>query len=75
MSLEPAVLQLITVYGAIAVVYLLVIPFIAMQYINRRWNESSGWEKILMFFLAFFFFPGMILVGPFLNFRPQQRSV
>ncbi|MGK7907091.1 MAG: NAD(P)H-quinone oxidoreductase subunit L [Synechococcus sp.] len=67
-------LLLIGTYLAIAGAYLLVFPFFVANYVDKRWNTSGGWEKILMFFCVFFFFPGIILVAPFLNFRPQRRS-
>jgi NAD(P)H-quinone oxidoreductase subunit L len=28
-----------------------------------------------MYFLVFFFFPGLILFSPFLNFRPKKRQI
>jgi NAD(P)H-quinone oxidoreductase subunit L len=28
-----------------------------------------------MYFLVFFFFPGMILLSPFLNLRPKRREI
>lgn len=63
------------IYGGLAFVYLVVVPIFAMLYIDRRWYSSSGWEKIFMFFLAFFFFPGTIVFGPLLNLRPQRRTL
>ncbi|WP_017328244.1 NAD(P)H-quinone oxidoreductase subunit L [Synechococcus sp. PCC 7336] len=66
---------LAALYAALAGIYLVVIPLFAMYYLQLRWNVSSGWEKGLMFFLVFFCFPGTILLGPFLNFRPQQRPL
>jgi NAD(P)H-quinone oxidoreductase subunit L len=46
-----------------------------MFYVDKRWAPSSSWEKVLMFFLVFLFFPGFILLGPFYNFRPKLRSL
>ncbi len=68
-------LLVLALYVGFAGLYLLVIPFITMRYVDQRWNDSGSWEKVWMFFLVFFFFPGMILLGPFANFRPQERSL
>lgn len=62
-------------YAALAVLYLLVLPFLFLVYVDKRWNYSGAWEKVLMFFLVLFFFPGMVLVAPFMTFRPKPRSI
>jgi|FaiFalDrversion3_1042247.scaffolds.fasta_scaffold18318_2 NAD(P)H-quinone oxidoreductase subunit L len=62
-------------YGALAALYLLVLPFLSLVYVDKRWNCSGAWEKVLMFFLVLFFFPGMVLVAPFMTFRPKPRSL
>jgi NAD(P)H-quinone oxidoreductase subunit L len=36
---------------------------------------ASSIERLMMYFLVFFFFPGMLLLSPFLNFRPKRREV
>ncbi|WP_390883554.1 NAD(P)H-quinone oxidoreductase subunit L [Kovacikia minuta] len=28
-----------------------------------------------MYFLVFLFFPGLLLLSPFLNFRPKRRQI
>ena len=68
-------LMLIGTYLGLAGAYLLVIPFIVANYVDKRWNSSGGVEKILIFFAVFFFFPGIILVAPFINYRPKRRSL
>ena len=68
-------LMLIGTYLGLAGAYLLVIPFIVANYVDKRWNTSGGFEKILIFFAVFFFFPGIILVAPFINYRPKRRSI
>ena len=66
---------LAALYAALAGAYLLVFPFIFILYVQGRWHSSSGWEKLLIFFGVFFFFPGIILLGPFVNYRPQRRTL
>ncbi|MEM9567505.1 MAG: NAD(P)H-quinone oxidoreductase subunit L [Cyanobacteria bacterium P01_E01_bin.34] len=68
-------LMLIGTYLGLAGAYLLVIPFIVANFVDKRWTTSGGFEKILLFFAVFFFFPGIILVAPFINYRPKRRSI
>jgi NAD(P)H-quinone oxidoreductase subunit L len=55
--------------------YLLVIPAIAFFYLKQRWYVASSVERVLMYFFVFLFFPGLVLLSPFLNFRPQRRQI
>ena len=62
-------------YLSLSVLYLLVIPAVVYYYLNTRWYVASSWERGFMYFLMSFFFPGMLLLSPFLNFRPQRRTL
>ncbi len=73
--MDTTTLSVFAAYGLLAGLYLLVIPAIGLIYVDRRWHSSSAWEKVVMFFVVFFFFPGMLLVSPFINVRPQPRSL
>lgn len=55
--------------------YLLVIPVLTYWYLAKRWYIASSFERAFMYFLVFFFFPGLLLLSPFLNFRPQPRQI
>jgi NAD(P)H-quinone oxidoreductase subunit L len=55
--------------------YLLVIPVLTYWYLTKRWYVASSLERAFMYFLVFFFFPGLLLLSPFLNFRPQPRQI
>jgi NAD(P)H-quinone oxidoreductase subunit L len=55
--------------------YLLVVPAGVYAYLNSRWYVASSIERLLMYFLVFFFFPGLLLLAPLLNFRPKRRSI
>jgi NAD(P)H-quinone oxidoreductase subunit L len=55
--------------------YLLVIPGLLYWYLNKRWYVASSFERAFMYFLVFFFFPGLLLLSPFLNFRPKLRQI
>jgi NAD(P)H-quinone oxidoreductase subunit L len=63
------------IYLSLSVLYLLVIPAVVYFYLNTRWYVASSWERGFMYFLMTFFFPGMLLLSPFLNFRPQRRTL
>ena len=49
--------------------YLVVMPLALFFWMNRRWHVMAKIERLFVFGLVFFFFPGMILFAPFLNFR------
>ncbi|HEY9622664.1 MAG TPA: NAD(P)H-quinone oxidoreductase subunit L [Crinalium sp.] len=55
--------------------YLVVLPAIAFFYLKNRWYTASSVERLLMYFVVFFLFPGLALLSPILNFRPQKRQV
>lgn len=63
------------IYLSLSVLYLLVIPAVVYYYLNTRWYVASSWERGFMYFMMTFFFPGMLLLSPFLNFRPQRRTL
>lgn len=62
-------------YLVLAIAFLVVIPAGVYYYLNKRWYVASSLERGFMYFLVFFFFPGLLLLAPFLNFRPQRREV
>ena len=53
--------------------YLVVMPLAVYAYLNKRWYVAGSIERLIMYFMVFFFFPGMLLLSPFLNFRPYRR--
>lgn len=62
-------------YLSLSGLYLLVIPGGVYFYLNQRWYVASSFERGFMYFLVFFSFPGMLLLSPFLNFRPRRRQL
>lgn len=72
---NPNLLITIVLYLALAGAYLLVLPAALYAYMNSRWYVASSFERAFMYFLVFFLFPGLILLAPFLNFRPQPRKI
>lgn len=62
-------------YLALAGAYLLVVPLTTLFYLKLRWYTASSFERGFMYFLVFFFFPGLIVLGPFVNFRPRRRQI
>ncbi|HAC65472.1 MAG TPA: NAD(P)H-quinone oxidoreductase subunit L [Cyanothece sp. UBA12306] len=62
-------------YLSLSVLYLLIMPGLVYFYLSSRWYVASSWERGFMYFLMFFFFPGILLLSPILNFRPQRREL
>lgn len=62
-------------YLVLSGVYLLVVPAALYFYLQKRWYVASSFERAFMYFLVFFFFPGLLLLSPFLNFRPKRRQI
>ncbi len=62
-------------YLLLAGAYLLVVPALTYLYLKSRWYVASSLERGFMYFLVFFFFPGLLLLSPFLNFRPKRRQI
>jgi len=71
MSVPLVLLAYLAVGGA----YLVVLPGITFFYLKQRWYIASSIERVLMYFLVFLLFPGLLLLSPFLNFRPDKRSL
>lgn len=62
-------------YLALAVAFLLVFPAGVYFYLGKRWDKASSIERLLMYFLVFLFVPGMLLLAPVINLRPQPRVI
>jgi NAD(P)H-quinone oxidoreductase subunit L len=62
-------------YLALAGAYLLVVPVALLFYLNLRWYVVSSVERTFMYFLVFLFFPGLLVLSPFINLRPRPRKI
>ncbi|MDH6061228.1 NAD(P)H-quinone oxidoreductase subunit L [Chrysosporum bergii ANA360D] len=62
-------------YLALAGAYLLVIPVVVMVYLKQRWYVATSIERTIMYFMVFFFLPGLLLLSPFVNLRPRPRQI
>ncbi|MBD2778318.1 NAD(P)H-quinone oxidoreductase subunit L [Iningainema tapete] len=62
-------------YLVLAGAYLLVMPAAVLLYLQQRWYVATSFERGFMYFLVFFFFPGLLLLSPIMNFRPQRRKI
>ncbi|MGA7937720.1 MAG: NAD(P)H-quinone oxidoreductase subunit L [Kovacikia sp.] len=62
-------------YLVLAGAFLIAIPAVLYFYLKTRWYVASSFERGFMYFLVFLFFPGLLLLSPFLNFRPRRRAV
>jgi NAD(P)H-quinone oxidoreductase subunit L len=63
------------VYVAVGGAYLVVLPALLIFYLKQRWYTARSIERLLMYFMVFLLFPGLLLLSPFLNFRPQPRQM
>lgn len=63
------------VYLSLAGAFLLVVPLGIYIYLEKRWYVAGSVERLLMYGLVFLFFPGMLLLSPLLNFRPERRTI
>jgi NAD(P)H-quinone oxidoreductase subunit L len=71
--LSPETTLAALLYLSLGGLYLVVIPAAVYFYLNSRWYVVSSFERAFMYFLVFFFFPGLLVLSPFLNFRPKRR--
>jgi NAD(P)H-quinone oxidoreductase subunit L len=62
-------------YLILAGAYLLVVPVAVLFYLKQRWYVATSIERGFMYFLVFFFFPGLLVLSPFVNLRPQPRKI
>ena len=63
------------IYLVLSGTYLLVLPGLVYLYLNKRWYSASSIERLIMYLFVFLSFPGMILLSPFLNFRPKRSDI
>jgi NAD(P)H-quinone oxidoreductase subunit L len=73
-ALEASTLLGLATYATLGGLYLVVVPLALMFYIQRRFYVASSIERLGLYSLVLVFFPGMLLLSPFLNFRPQRRE-
>ncbi len=62
-------------YLVLSGTYLVVLPALVYFYLKNRWYTATSVERLLMYLFVFLCFPGMLLLSPFLNFRPKPRKV
>jgi NAD(P)H-quinone oxidoreductase subunit L len=68
-------MEVALLYLALGGAYLVVVPLIIFFYLQARWYVATSFERGFMYFLVFFFFPGLLVLSPFLNFRPKRRTI
>ncbi len=68
-------MEALVTYTILGGTYLIVVPALLMFYFKLRWFKTGSFERAFICFMAFFFFPGLILLSPFLNFRPEARKL
>ncbi|MFM7447916.1 MAG: NAD(P)H-quinone oxidoreductase subunit L [Leptolyngbyaceae cyanobacterium] len=68
-------MEVALLYLVLAGAYLVGVPLLIYFYLQARWYVASSFERGFMYFLVFFFFPGLLLLAPFLNLRPKRRAI
>lgn len=74
LTLDTDSLITVALYAVLGGSYLLVFPIFTLLYLNRRWYTATSIERLAMYSAVFFFFPGLLLMSPFINYRPQRLS-
>ncbi|NET09222.1 MAG: NAD(P)H-quinone oxidoreductase subunit L [Merismopedia sp. SIO2A8] len=74
LSTDPDVLITVLLYLVLGGSYLIVFPILTLLYLNRRWYVASSVERLFMYFAVFLFFPGLLLLSPLINYRPQRSA-
>ncbi len=73
-SLSSESLLVIGAYLALGGAYLLVIPAALMAWMAKRWTVMGKLERTAIYGLVFLFFPGLIVLSPFVNLRLQGQG-
>jgi hypothetical protein len=60
--------------GVSFVLYFFIIPLVIYNYLRLRWYKRNMPETYFQFMLVFIFFPGMLLLAPFINFRRLPKD-
>ena len=74
-NLEIDTLITALLYLILSATYLLVLPSLIYFYLKTRWYVAGSVERLLIYFMVFLCFPGMLLLSPILNFRPKRRKL
>ncbi len=74
-SHNPKRMEIALLYLGLGGAYLLVVPLVLYVYLQNRWYVASSFERAFMYFMVFFFFPGLLVLAPFLNLRPKRRQI
>ncbi len=73
-SLSSESLLVIGAYMALGSAYLLVVPAALMAWMAKRWTVMGKLERTAVYGLVFLFFPGLIVLAPFVNLRLQGQG-
>nr|YP_002048679.1 NADH dehydrogenase subunit; NdhL [Paulinella chromatophora]B1X3F0.1 RecName: Full=NAD(P)H-quinone oxidoreductase subunit L, organellar chromatophore; AltName: Full=NAD(P)H dehydrogenase I subunit L; AltName: Full=NDH-1 subunit L; AltName: Full=NDH-L [Paulinella chromatophora]ACB42469.1 NADH dehydrogenase subunit; NdhL [Paulinella chromatophora] len=65
---------LLLAYGVLGGLYLILVPLALYWWMNRRWYIMGKIERLFVYGLVFLFFPGLILLSPFLNMRLKGQG-
>jgi NAD(P)H-quinone oxidoreductase subunit L len=63
------------IYLALGGAYLVVLPALLLFYFKSRWYLAGSIERLFAYFFVFLLFPGLLILSPFVNIRPQPRQM
>jgi NAD(P)H-quinone oxidoreductase subunit L len=75
LSMQSMELFVAAEYLTLGGAYLVVLPVLLLFLLKARWYIAGSIERVFLYFLVFFFFPGLLLLAPFFNFRPERRTI
>ncbi|MFM7425798.1 MAG: NAD(P)H-quinone oxidoreductase subunit L [Elainella sp.] len=55
--------------------YLVVLPALLLLYFKSRWYTAGSVERLIAYFFVFLLFPGLLILSPFVNLRPEPRQL
>ncbi|BBL86659.1 NADH dehydrogenase subunit; NdhL (chromatophore) [Paulinella micropora] len=61
-------------YSILVGIYLIFVPFILYWWMNARWYTMGKFERLGVYGLVFLFFPGLIILSPFINLRLKGQG-
>ena len=68
-SISQETLLVLAAYVVLGGAYLVAVPLALYAWMIKRWTVMGKLERLGVYGLVFLFFPGLILLAPFINLR------
>ena len=73
-SITTETLLVVGAYAVLGFAYLVAVPLALMAWMTKRWTVMGKIERTAVYGLVFLFFPGLIVLAPFVNLRLQGQG-